>query len=177
NDTNSYEEYDGIRVDKDDKVEEIRENSNVMNREVIKRDEKVDYECVDVSDSMMKNVAKEIRKLSKEKNKDAKNKMELKQNSKSANLIRGCRNDVAFNSNVSSMENTFADKVDAKNVSNFNKLSNNPLTRVDTMKSYTKTAMKIKFDKNLFRIPTSIKDNGDEVVIFDKEIVEEGSKK
>nr|GEU39041.1 hypothetical protein [Tanacetum cinerariifolium] len=180
NDTISNEEYDGIRVDKDDNVEELRENSNVMNGEVIER---------------------EIRKLSKEKNKgvfgwadkeieecnvtfgsmsknDVENEMELEQKRRLADSIGGRRYDVAFSSNVSSMENNFTDKVDAKNVSNVNKLSNNPfITRNDNVKSYAKVAVKIKLDRNRFSIPTSMNDNGDEVVIFDDEIVEEGSKK
>ncbi|GJU94227.1 RNA-directed DNA polymerase, eukaryota, reverse transcriptase zinc-binding domain protein [Tanacetum coccineum] len=160
NDMSSNNEYDGIRVDKDDEVEEIWENSNVMDGEGIECGKKVDHECGDVSDSMMKNVTEEIKKLSKEKNKgvfgwadkeieecnvtfgsmsknDVEKELELKQKSRSAD-----------NNNVSSKENTFADKVDAKNL-----------------------------DNNLFSIPTSMKDNGDEAIIFDEEIVEEGNKK
>ncbi|GKC49069.1 probable GTP diphosphokinase RSH2, chloroplastic, partial [Tanacetum coccineum] len=78
----------------------------------------------------------------------------------------------AEKSNVSDM-NDFAVKNDNTNVSNINnKLNNNP-----TLKTYTRTAVKIELDKNLMNIPTSKKDNGEEVVVFYEEIVEEGSKK
>ncbi|GKB67000.1 RNA-directed DNA polymerase, eukaryota, reverse transcriptase zinc-binding domain protein [Tanacetum coccineum] len=66
----------------------------------------------------------------------------------------------------------YAVKIDDTNVSNVNKLNNNSI-----MKTYAKTVEKIELNKNLFSIPTSKKDNGDEVVVFDEEIVEEGSKK
>nr|GEV72773.1 ribonuclease H-like domain-containing protein [Tanacetum cinerariifolium] len=45
------------------------------------------------------------------------------------------------------------------------------------VKTYAKTAEKVVLNKNLFSIHTCKKDNGDEVVVFNEEIVEEGSKK
>ncbi|GKD48359.1 RNA-directed DNA polymerase, eukaryota, reverse transcriptase zinc-binding domain protein, partial [Tanacetum coccineum] len=82
---------------------------------------------------------------------------------------------------------TDADK-QSKNVSSLNSSPSevdavNDCTIGNTMfgnsfvKSYAKTVEKKELNKNLYCIPTSKKDNGDEVVVFDEEIVEEGSKK
>ncbi|GJS27386.1 RNA-directed DNA polymerase, eukaryota, reverse transcriptase zinc-binding domain protein [Tanacetum coccineum] len=133
----SNNEYDGIRVDKDDEVEEIWENSNVMDGEGIECGKKVDHECVDVSDSMMKNVTEEIKKLSKEKNKG----------------VFG-----------------WADKeIEECNVT-FGSMSKNDVEKELELKQKSRSA-----DNTI--IPTSMKDNGDEAIIFDEEIVEEGNKK
>ncbi|GJS48187.1 RNA-directed DNA polymerase, eukaryota, reverse transcriptase zinc-binding domain protein [Tanacetum coccineum] len=104
--------------------------------------------------------------------------------------------DKQINSNKLS-KNDVEKETDADKQSNSNKLENvsslnfssskvdavNDCTIGNTMfgnsfvKSYAKTVEKRELNKNLYCIPTSKKDNGDEVVVFDEEIVEEGSKK
>ncbi|GKB45962.1 hypothetical protein Tco_0896715 [Tanacetum coccineum] len=64
------------------------------------------------------------------------------------------------------------------NDNNDNKLNNKQSATINnTGRPYAKIADQKELDKNMFSIPTSMKDNGDEVVIFDEEIVKEGSKK
>ncbi|GKB45963.1 RNA-directed DNA polymerase [Tanacetum coccineum] len=62
-----------------------------------------------------------------------------------------------------------------ENNHNDNKLNNKQSATINnTGRTYAKIADQKELDKNMFSIPTSMKDNGDEVVFFDEEIAKEG---
>ncbi|GJV74870.1 hypothetical protein Tco_1506454 [Tanacetum coccineum] len=74
--------------------------------------------------------------------------------------------------------NINADKVDNHHDNTELKLNNKSnVTINNASRTFAKIANKEELNKNLFSVPTNIKDNGDEVVIFYEDIVEEGNKK
>ncbi|GJR98401.1 RNA-directed DNA polymerase, eukaryota, reverse transcriptase zinc-binding domain protein [Tanacetum coccineum] len=178
NNSMGNDEYDDIRVVEDVTIVKIGENSSMMDKDGIKDGEMVDEDGGDVSD---KNAHEEIKKLSMEKNKGVFG--YAGKEFDDCNVVFGSmnRNDVVKEkeldqqrkadekSNVSAMYDSAIKTDDVRNV---NKLKNESFE-----KSYARTAEKIELNKNLFNIPTSKKENRDEVVVFYEEIVEEGSKK
>nr|GEV42450.1 hypothetical protein [Tanacetum cinerariifolium] len=188
NDVNNIDEDSKVRVDKEEEVEEIEENSNVMDEVVIKSCEKVDCVCDNVSESKLKNGGQEIGNLSKEMNKgvfgwvDKEFKecnvmfgsMDKNEVEKDMEYVQKSISDEPIDNNRNGVDN----KIGTTSWTNVNKPSaNQSVTSNENVESYAKTTEKIKLDKNLFNIPTGVKDNGEEVVIFNEEIVEEGSKK
>nr|GEW38054.1 hypothetical protein [Tanacetum cinerariifolium] len=145
------DECDDTRVVEDDPVVKIRENSSMMDKGGIEDGEMVDEDGGVVSD---KSAHGYIEKLDMEKNKGVFGCADKE--SDDCNIVFGsmCKNDVT------------------NDVSNVNKPNNESFA-----KSYARTAERIELNKNLFSIPTGIKENEDEVVVFNEEIVEEGSKK
>ncbi|GKB03042.1 hypothetical protein Tco_0831131 [Tanacetum coccineum] len=99
-------------------------------------------------------------------------------NNESANENYKSNNgDILFGT-VSPLEAFNADKIDNYYVNTKIKLKiKTNVTINHASGTFAKVVIKEELSKNLFSIPTSIKDNSDEVIIFDKDIVEEGSKK
>ncbi|GJZ35071.1 RNA-directed DNA polymerase, eukaryota, reverse transcriptase zinc-binding domain protein [Tanacetum coccineum] len=178
NNSMGNDEYDDIRVVEDVTIVKIRENSSMMDKDGIEDGEMVDEDGGDVSD---KNAHEEIDKLSMEKNKGVFGCADKE--FADCNVVFGSmnRNDVVKEKeldqqrkadekcNVSAMYDSAIKTDDVRIV---NKLKNESFE-----KSYARTVEKIELNKNLFSIPTSKKENRDEVVVFDEEIVKEGSKK
>nr|GEW78269.1 retrovirus-related Pol polyprotein from transposon TNT 1-94 [Tanacetum cinerariifolium] len=177
NDSIDFDKHEEIRVGNDVTVDEIEENSCAKDNDEIVDGEKVEDGCGNVSD---KNVHEEIENFGIEKNNevfgwadkefvdcnifksmgknDVEKEMEYEKQSK-----------LDVKENVSALNDSAVKIVDANVKSN---LPNNLF-----VKTYAKTAEKVELNKNLFSIHTCKKDNGDEVVVFDEEIDEEGSKK
>ncbi|GJW71500.1 RNA-directed DNA polymerase, eukaryota, reverse transcriptase zinc-binding domain protein [Tanacetum coccineum] len=130
-----------IRVTTNDSINEVEENSNMMNKEENIVQEKVIEGDIAVNDEMNH---KESESVNLDLNKG----------------VFGCAN-MEFDDFIDTGSNGIAVKGVDKAI----------------MKTYASTAEKAFLNKNLFMILTSKKGNRDEVVVFDEEIVEEGSKK
>nr|GEY76124.1 hypothetical protein [Tanacetum cinerariifolium] len=147
NDSIDFDEHEEIRVGNDVTIDEIEENGCVKDNDEIVDGEKVEDGCGNVAD---KNVHEEIENFGIEKN----------------NEVFGWADKEFVDCNIFE---SMVKIVDANVKSN---LPNNLF-----VKTFAKTAEKVVLNKNLFSIHTCKKDNGNEVVVFDEEIVEEGSNK
>ncbi|GJR73214.1 RNA-directed DNA polymerase, eukaryota, reverse transcriptase zinc-binding domain protein [Tanacetum coccineum] len=180
NELNESDESGEIRVCDNATVEKIRENSDLMYKDGFDEGEKVKDACDEISDS----VSEKIEDLNEVKNKGVFRWADKEYDIRNVIFRSMSKNDVEKETNadkqsnsnklenVSSL-NTSSSEVDAVNDCTIG----NIVFGNSFVKSYAKTVEKKELNKNLYCIPTSKKDNGDEVVVFDEEIVEEGSKK
>ncbi|GJV37854.1 RNA-directed DNA polymerase, eukaryota, reverse transcriptase zinc-binding domain protein [Tanacetum coccineum] len=84
--------------------------------------------------------------------------------------------DILFGT-VSPIDALNAEKIDNHVVNIGIKVNQKIAPNTSASRNYANVAVKEELNQNLFSIPTSVKENGEEVVIFDENIVEEGSKK
>nr|GFA55431.1 reverse transcriptase domain, reverse transcriptase zinc-binding domain protein [Tanacetum cinerariifolium] len=175
-------EYDEIRANDKGSIEEIREISCVMNKDGIVVEEK---EVKVGNTEIEKNVHKESVNLSLEKNKGVFRCSDMEFDE--FNVIFGSmsKEDVEKEMEIDEQNKSLENEdFNVRNgspvkISDTNDSTNrsSKLNNAEFVKTYDETAEKPVLNKSLFSIPTSKKDNGDEVVVFDEKMLEEGSKK